>query len=162
MTDDDFSDLVEECNSPAAKRIEQLERELAEARHHIEKYAAEARSAIEAHEDACGKLADALSIIDQIRKGVIADESFGQFIQTLFLDPLGAKERELAEVQELLCQTSAEREHNGRMANECRMQRDRLVEALQAFMRWADSVDVPNEVQRMCHKALAAVKGGEP
>ena len=32
MTDDDFSDLVEECNSPAAKRIEQLERELAEAR----------------------------------------------------------------------------------------------------------------------------------
>jgi hypothetical protein len=34
MTDEDFSDLVEECNSPAAKRIEQLERELAEAREH--------------------------------------------------------------------------------------------------------------------------------
>jgi hypothetical protein len=34
ITDDDFSDLVEECNSPAAKRIEQLERELAEAREH--------------------------------------------------------------------------------------------------------------------------------
>jgi chromosome segregation ATPase len=32
MTDDDFSDLVEACNSPAAKRIEHLERELAEAR----------------------------------------------------------------------------------------------------------------------------------
>ena len=40
-------------------------------------------------------------------------------------------------------------------------QRNMLAEALQAFMRWADSVDVPNEVQRMCHKALAAVKGGE-
>ena len=35
MTDDDFSDLVEDCNSPAAKRIEQLERELAEAREQL-------------------------------------------------------------------------------------------------------------------------------
>jgi hypothetical protein len=34
ITDDDFSDLVEACNSPAAKRIEQLERELAETREH--------------------------------------------------------------------------------------------------------------------------------
>jgi hypothetical protein len=45
---------------------------------------------------------------------------------------------------------------------EAREQRDKLAEALQAFMRWADSVDVPNEVQRMCHKALAAVKGETP
>jgi hypothetical protein len=74
MTDDDFSDLVEACNSPAAKRIEQLERELAETRE----------------------------------------------------------------------------------------QRDRLVEALQACMRWSDCTDIPNEVQRMCHQALAAVKGGMP
>jgi hypothetical protein len=37
----------------ARREIEQIERELAEARHHIEKYAAEARAAIEAHEDAC-------------------------------------------------------------------------------------------------------------
>ena len=138
MTDDDFSGLVEECNSPAAKRIEQLERELAEA----------------------------LSIIDQIRKDVIADESFGQFIQTLFLDPLDAKERELAEVQELLCQTSAEREHNGRMANECRMQRDRLAEALQPFIDgWSDkSCDsiVTEQQFRDAKQALAAVKGGMP
>ena len=32
ITEEDFSDLVEECNSPAAKRIEQLERELAETK----------------------------------------------------------------------------------------------------------------------------------
>jgi predicted nucleic acid-binding Zn-ribbon protein len=102
MTDDDFSDLVEECNSPASKRIEQLERELAEARHHIEKYAAEARAAIDAHEDAFGKLAEA------------------------------------------------------------RAQRDALAEALRACMRWSDCVDIPNEVQKMCHQALAAVKGGMP
>jgi len=34
--------------------------------------------------------------------------------------------RERDEARELLTQTSAEREHNGRMANEYRMQRDRL------------------------------------
>jgi hypothetical protein len=107
-TDDDFSDLVEECNSPAAKRIEQLERELAEA-------------------------------------------------------------------QELLCQTSAEREHNGRMANECRMQRDRLAEALERIVRRIEFYSATPEDQRplieqweytdgssdmkTAREALAAVKG---
>lgn len=37
-------------------------------------------------------------------------------------------------------------------------QRDRLAEALQALMRWSDYVDVPNEVQKMCHAAIVAVK----
>jgi hypothetical protein len=41
-------------------------------------------------------------------------------------------------------------------------QRDRLVEALQACMRWSDCTDIPNEVQRMCHQALAAAKGEKP
>jgi hypothetical protein len=99
ITDEDFSDLVEACNSPAAKRIEQLERELAEA-------------------------------------------------------------------QELLCQTSAEREHNGRMANECRMQRDMLAEALQSFINgWSDkSCDsiVTEQQFRDAKQALAAVKGEQP
>ena len=75
-------------------------------------------------------------------------------------------ERELAETQELLRQTSAEREHNGRMANEFRMQRDRLAEALRPFVDgWSDkSCDsVVTERQfRDARRALAAVKGEQP
>ena len=91
------------------------------------------------------ELAEALSIIDQIRKDVIADESFGQFIQTLFLDPLDAKERELAETQEW---------------------RDMLAEALQPFINgWSDkSCDsiVTEQQFRDAKQTLAAVKGDQP
>ena len=76
-------------------------------------------------------------------------ENMTEFLEDLNRDPkrepfatilwhLKEAERELAETQELLRQTSAEREHNGRMANEFRMQRDRLAEALERIMRWMD------------------------
>jgi chromosome segregation ATPase len=116
MTDDDFSDLVEECNSPASKRIEQLERELAEARNDATNERRLADMAL-AHRD----------IIIQQR-----DELSGHYHR------LNAENVILQQ------------------------QRDMLAEALQAFMRWADYVDIPNEVQKMCHQALAAVKGGTP
>jgi hypothetical protein len=57
--DDSFADQVEATNSPAAKQIERLERELGEATHQMEKYADHARLASEAHDSALQKLEEA-------------------------------------------------------------------------------------------------------
>jgi hypothetical protein len=105
-------------------------------------------------------------------------ENMIEFLEDLNRDPkrepfatilwhLKEAERELAETQELLRQTSAEREHNGRMANEFRMQRDRLAEALREIK---NELGVPQpeypapvaNAVRIADDALAAVKGGEP
>jgi hypothetical protein len=115
------------------------------------------------------ELAEALSIIDQIRKDVIADESFGQFIQTLFLDPLDAKERELAEARESLIRCSTSHADLGlRMRSritEVEKQRDKLAEKAQAVAHalfqhgtigsWCDEA-------KDLREALAAVKGEKP
>jgi len=100
-----------------------------------------------------------------------------EFLEDLNRDPkrepfatilwhLKEAERELAETQELLRQTSAEREHNGRMANEFRMQRGRLAEALQnvvdyiADKSWGITGGEVATVVREANLTLAAVKGG--
>ena len=74
MSDDEFADLVESGNSPAAKRIADLEREIAAERHDRKQANLDALRAL-------GERNDAMAMVDSLRSLVTTDhESKESFI----------------------------------------------------------------------------------
>jgi predicted nuclease with TOPRIM domain len=150
MTDDDFSDLVEECNSPAAKRIERLERELAEAREQISDMEIR-HAATMFHTQSV--VDDAIKLREQRDRLAEAREHYR----------MSSVCRKMKEQRDELSG------HYHRLNAEnviLQQQRDMLAEALQPFIDgWSDkSCDsiVTEQQFRDAKQALTAVKGGTP